>query len=152
MHSVSNKGPYILYIEDNAEDVEILRSALEGTLYSFNIIHISDGLKALDFLEQSKQFNRFPEIIFLDVNLSKMNGKEVVVCLKADKDIARIPLTILSASNLDADIAYFRKFQVPYIIKQGDHRRFREEVIEVMKGLLAFDYDFSSSRKNTDAA
>lgn len=152
MYSLNNNGPYILYIEDDAEDVELLKYALAGSPYAFDVVHIPDGPAALDFLEHSKLYNRFPEVIFLDVNLSKMNGKEILVCLKADKDISKIPLTIVSTSNLDSDIAYFRNFHVPYIVKAGDVNRFRDDVGEVMKGLLAFDYDFMHSRKNIDAA
>lgn len=152
MHSVQNNRPYILYIEDDAEDVELLRYTLNATPFSFDIVHMPDGTEALDFLENSKQYNRFPEIIFLDINLPKMDGKEILLCLKADKDISRIPMTVLSTSSLDSDIAYFKGFHIPYIVKPGDVDRFKDEVTEIMRGLLAFDYDFSVSRKNTDAA
>jgi CheY-like chemotaxis protein len=144
--------PYFLYIEDDIEDVELLKVALADSQFDFDIVHLTTGVEALNFLQECKQYSRFPELIFLDVNLSKMDGKETLVCLKADKDIARIPLTILSTSNLDTDISYFRKFQVPYIVKPGDVSRFKEELSEVMKGLLAFDVDFFASRKRTDAA
>ena len=153
MHSYSSNGrPYLLYIEDDAEDVELLKYTLTETPFAFDIVHISNGPEALDFLEHSKQYNRFPEVIFLDVNLPKMDGKEVLLCLRADKDIARIPLTVLSTSNNGSDINYFQDYKIPYIVKPGDVTRFKTEVVEVMRGLLAFDYDFTASRKKTDAA
>jgi chemotaxis family two-component system response regulator Rcp1 len=143
MYSMINSRPYILYVEDDVEDVELLRYTLDETPFAFGITHITNGPEALDFLERCKQYNRFPEMIFLDINLSKINGKEVLICLKADKDIARIPVTVLSTSTLESDIAYFRKYHIPYIVKPGDVRKFKDEVSEVMKGLLAFDYDLS---------
>jgi CheY-like chemotaxis protein len=149
---MNESRPYFLYIEDDVEDVELLKLALADSQFDFDIVHLSTGVDALNFLQECKQYSRFPELIFLDVNLSKMDGKETLVCLKADKDIARIPLTILSTSNLDSDISYFRKFQIPYIVKPGDVNRFKDELSEVMKGLLAFDVDFIASRKKTDAA
>jgi two-component system, chemotaxis family, response regulator Rcp1 len=152
MFLMNDSRPYFLYIEDDVEDVELLKHVLTDSVFDFNIIHLTTGVEALNFLQECKRYSRFPELIFLDVNLSKMNGKETLVCLKADKDIAKIPLTILSTSNLDTDISYFRKFHIPYIVKPGDVNRFKDELSEVMKGLLAFDVDFSSSRKKTDAA
>lgn len=152
MRPMIEPKPYFLYIEDDAEDVELLKYVLAKTQFDFNIIHLTNGVEALNFLEECKQYSRLPELIFLDVNLSKMNGKETLVCLKADKDIARIPLTILSTSNLDTDISYFRKFHIPYIVKPGDVNRFKDELHEVMRGLLAFDVDFSAPRANIDAA
>jgi CheY-like chemotaxis protein len=141
MYPMNNSRPYILYVEDDAEDVELLKYILAGTPFDFGITHISNGPDALDFLEQCKQYNRLPEMIFLDINLSKINGKELLICLKADKDIARIPVTVLSTSTLESDITYFRKFHIPYIVKPGDVRKFKDAVTEVMRGLLAFDYD-----------
>jgi CheY-like chemotaxis protein len=149
MYSVTNIRPYILYIEDDVEDVELLKYTLAETSFAFDIVHITNGPEALDFLDHSKHYNRLPEVIFLDVNLSKMDGKEILLCIKADKDIGRIPLTVLSTSSHDADIAYFRNFHVPYIIKPGDVNRFKEDLTDVIKGLLALDVDFSVSRKNT---
>ena len=149
MLSLNNTRPYVLYIEDDVEDVELLKYTLTETPFAFDIVHMSNGPEALDFLEHSKLYNRFPEVIFLDVNLPKMDGKEILLCLKADKDIARIPLTILSTSNHEADVRYFHDFRIPYITKPGDVNKFKDDVVEVMKGLLAFDYDFSVSRRNT---
>jgi CheY-like chemotaxis protein len=131
----SNSKPYLLYIEDDEEDVELLKYVLANTRYNFEVMHLPTGDEALNFLEQSKQYNRLPEMIFLDINLPRMDGKETLVCLKADKVIGKIPVTVLSTSNLDSDIRYFRKFHVPYIVKPGDVHRFKEELFEVMKGL-----------------
>jgi CheY-like chemotaxis protein len=144
--------PYVLYIDDDVEDVELLKHALADTQFRFEIIHLSNGADALDFLAKSKRYNRLPELIFLDVNLPKMDGRETLVCLKADYDLAKLSIVVLSTSNRDADIKFFGKFHVPYIVKPGDINKFREDLVEVLKGLLAFDVDFSSSRKNIDAA
>jgi CheY-like chemotaxis protein len=152
MISVNDSKPYFLYIEDDEEDVELLKYVLEGTQFDIEMIHRTNGVDALDFLEKCKLYNRLPELIFLDINLSKMDGRETLLCLKADKDIGRIPVTILSTSSLDKDVAYFRQFHVPYIVKPGDINRYKEEVIDVMKCLLAFEYDFNSLNKNSDAA
>jgi CheY-like chemotaxis protein len=152
MHTVNTAKPYLLYIEDDADDVELLKYTLAETRAPFEVVHISDGDIALNFLEQAKQYGRLPELIFLDVNLMNLNGKETLLCLKADKELGKIPAVILSASNHDPDINYFRNFQVPYIVKPGDVNRFKEEVTDVMKRLLAYEGAFSASTQNIDAA
>ncbi|HEX6915457.1 MAG TPA: response regulator [Chitinophagaceae bacterium] len=139
MHSINLSRPYILYVEDDADDVELLQHALAGTEFDFQLVHHTNAVDALEFLERSKRFNRLPELIFLDINMARMDGRETLVCLKADKDIARIPLTILSTSTLDSDRNYFGRYHIPYIVKPGDVNQFKSELLEVMSGLLSFD-------------
>jgi CheY-like chemotaxis protein len=128
--------PFILYIEDDIEDVELLMHVLQHLNCDIEIVHMSDGIKALEFLEQSKQYRLMPEMILLDINMSKLNGKETFVCLQADKTFARIPVVVLSTSNLPEDINYFKKFSIPYIIKPGEINRFKEELSVVLEKLL----------------
>jgi CheY-like chemotaxis protein len=149
MISQSGKS-YILYVEDDIEDVELLKHVLEHTDFEIDVVHVADGEKALRLLEQVKDSKHFPEIIFLDINLPKMDGKETFVCLQADKAFARIPVVVLSTSSLPADSDYFKKFQIPYIVKPGDVNRFKENLIEVMNGILPVDsYIASHNRANT---
>jgi len=72
--------------------------------------------------------------------------------MKEEMDILKVPIVLLSTSKLVSDIQYFAKYHIPYIIKPGDVKKFREDLVDVLKGLLAFEYNFQSSRKNTDAA
>jgi two-component system, chemotaxis family, response regulator Rcp1 len=125
--------PLIIYIEDDIEDVELLKDVFDHIEFKCELIHFWDGVSALEFLEQSKNTRQLPDLILLDINLSKLDGKETFVCLKADKSLTRIPVVILSTSNLDTDVDYFKKYQVPYLIKPGDINRFKEEVSFVLK-------------------
>jgi CheY-like chemotaxis protein len=124
--------PQIIYIEDDIEDVELLQDVFEHIEFRCELIHFRDGVSALEFLEQSKDIRQLPDLILLDINLSKLNGKETFVCLKADKSFARIPVVVLSTSNLDTDKDYFKKYHVPYLIKPGDINRFKEEISIVL--------------------
>jgi CheY-like chemotaxis protein len=126
----------VLYIEDDIEDVELLKHVLLECESELEITHFSNGEAALDYLEKAKEFNRFPDIIFLDINMSRMNGKETLVCIKADKRMARLPIAILSTSTSDADKDYFRKLNIPYISKQGDLDSFERSILSVLKPLL----------------
>jgi len=152
MYDLKQSEPYFLYVEDDAEDVELLQHALSDSAYDLKIVNAKNGEEACSLLENSKDFSRLPEVIFLDVNMPRLDGKETLLCFKADKDIARIPVIVLSTSNREADMRYFKDFHVPYLVKPGDVKEFKENLHEVLKGLLAFDFDFKSANKNTDAA
>lgn len=126
----------VLYIEDDIEDVELLKHVLRNFESAIEIIHFSNGEAALVYLEKAKEFNNFPDVIFLDINMSRMNGKETLVCIKADKRMARLPAVILSTSTSDADKDYFGKLNIPYISKQGDIDSFERSVLSVLQPLL----------------
>jgi CheY-like chemotaxis protein len=130
---------YILYVEDDIEDVELLKHVLDHTNFEIEVVHVPDGEKAMRLLEEAKETRQFPEMIFLDINLPKLDGKETFVCLQADKSFARIPVVVLSTSTMSSDVNYFSKFQVPYLVKPGDVNSFKENLIEVMNGVLPMD-------------
>lgn len=126
----------ILYIEDDFEDVELLKHVLRDVTSEIEITHFTNGETALEFLEKAKELNNFPDIIFLDINMSRMNGKETLVCIKADKRMARIPIAILSTSTSESDKSFFRKLNIPYISKKGDLDKLEEEILSVLQPLL----------------
>ncbi len=127
---------YILYIEDDPEDVELLDHVLQEKNLPIRIVQMLNGADALDFLEKAKVMNLLPEMILLDINMPKLDGKETFVCIKADKRLARIPLAVLSTSNLDMDTSYFKKYHIPYIIKPGDTKKFGQEIMELIKRVI----------------
>jgi CheY-like chemotaxis protein len=96
----------ILMVEDNPADVELTKEAFsEGKLS--NTLHIvNDGEEALDYVYKRGRFTdvETPDIILLDLNLPKINGREVLATLKADEDLCSIPVIILSSSEDSADI------------------------------------------------
>ena len=96
----------ILLIEDSSTDVLMIREALsEGKL--LNKIHVAeDGVEALDFLHKRGKFasSPRPNLILLDLNLPRKNGREVLAEIKADEDLKRIPVVMLTTSSAEEDI------------------------------------------------
>jgi CheY-like chemotaxis protein len=134
--SLLSSKPCILYVEDDIEDVELLTFILGELSFDCRLVHAYDGIQAMDLLEQLKENNSLPDLVLLDINLSKLNGKEVLVCIKADKKLARIPVVILSTSNAGTDMSFFRRLNIPYIIKPGDIKVYKSEISEVLASLL----------------
>lgn len=129
--------PYLLYIDDDYEDVELLHHVLDGSEISLPIVNATNGVEALDFLETAKQNNHLPELILLDINMPRLNGKETFALLKADRQLSRLPVIVVSTSRLSSDIAYFNNLDVPYIVKHGDLKTYKQEITGLLKANVA---------------
>jgi CheY-like chemotaxis protein len=96
----------ILLVEDNPADIEITRRALEKGQVMNELIVARDGQEALDILFAAKNGEaRCPGLILLDLNLPKVDGREVLEKIKTDPKLKRIPVVILTVSNQDKDVA-----------------------------------------------
>ncbi|MBA3855954.1 MAG: hypothetical protein C0507_03500 [Cyanobacteria bacterium PR.3.49] len=109
----------ILHVEDNCADSDLLKEAFEsiGIAATLNVTH--DAKQALSGLENSlKGDGQCPDIIVLDLNLPKMDGREMLKRLKEHPHLRRIPVVILSTSNLEQDISYcYENYCNSYIVK-----------------------------------
>ncbi len=106
MHNPKPKHIEILLVEDSPADVLIAREALSEAKL-LNTIHVAeDGVQALDFLYQRGQFAAVPrpDLILLDLNLPRKNGREVLAEIKADDSLKTIPVVVLTTSNAEEDI------------------------------------------------
>ncbi len=102
----SVQGIEILLVEDNPGDVRLTREALRDGKIVNNLYVAVDGVEALAFLRREGKFKDAvrPELILLDLNLPKKDGREVLAEIKADNDLKRIPVVILTSSEAEQDI------------------------------------------------
>jgi CheY-like chemotaxis protein len=100
------KNIEILLVEDSPADVIITREALsEARLY--NTIHVAeDGVEALEFLRKQGKFTAAPrpDLILLDLNLPRKNGREVLAEIKDDPNLKSIPVVVLTTSRAEEDV------------------------------------------------
>ena len=121
----------ILMVEDNPGDVRLTREALKGGKV-WNEIHVvTDGVAALDFLRQQPPYEKAPrpDLVLLDLNLPKKDGREVLSEIKGDPVLRPIPVVILTTSKAEEDI--LRTYDLHancYITKPGDFSSFVELV------------------------
>ena len=96
----------ILLVEDDAGDVELTREGLAAGKLFVNLQTVDDGIKALRFLKREEPYSNAvrPDIILLDLNLPRMDGRETLKQIKADKQLRSIPIVVLTTSEADADI------------------------------------------------
>ncbi|HSA89509.1 MAG TPA: response regulator [Burkholderiales bacterium] len=104
---VERNGPIeILLVEDNPGDVRLTREALkEGKVYS-NLHTVKDGVEAMQFLRRQGKYSSVPrpDIILLDLNLPKKDGREVLQEIKTDDSLKRIPVVVLTTSKAEEDV------------------------------------------------
>jgi CheY-like chemotaxis protein len=127
----------ILLVEDNPADVRLTREALkEGKVYN-NLHWAKDGVEALDFLHQQGRHAAAPrpDIILLDLNLPKKDGREVLQDIKKDDKLKRIPVVILTTSKAEEDVLKSYNLHANcYVTKPVD----LEQFIVVVKSIDMF--------------
>jgi chemotaxis family two-component system response regulator Rcp1 len=96
----------ILLIEDNPGDVDLARAALEDSKVCNILQVVNDGEEAMTFLRQKGKHKDAPrpDLVLLDLNLPKKDGREVLAEIKSDPDLRRIPVVILTISKDEEDI------------------------------------------------
>ena len=96
----------ILLVEDNEGDARLAKEAMRDSKISNTIHHVSDGVEAMAFLRKEGKYadTPRPDLILLDLNLPRKDGREVLADIKEDEDLKRIPVVILTVSNDEADI------------------------------------------------
>lgn len=109
MHHVSNttlKPVEILLVEDSPSDAELTQEALSEGIILNNLHHVEDGVEALAFLYRQGKYLSVPrpDLILLDLNLPKKDGREVLEHIKTDPSLKMIPVIILSTSSAEGDI------------------------------------------------
>ena len=122
----------LLLAEDNPSDTELILESLSGLRE--RVFTVEDGVEALDFLFSRGRFagraqSSMPRVVMLDVKLPKIGGFEVLRALRADPRTRRIPVVMLTSSNLERDVA--RGYELganSYVQKPVDFDRFRETV------------------------
>jgi CheY-like chemotaxis protein len=124
----------ILLIEDNEGDLELAKEAFERADLK-NKIHVAtDGQEALDFLYKRNNFEGVPtpHIILLDLNLPRVNGRDVLQQIKQDETLRRIPVIVLTSSQSDKDLLDCYTLQANcYIVKPVDAMKFMDIVQRV---------------------
>lgn len=125
--------PYILLVEDSADDVELTKRAFSKNHIVNDVVVLNDGAEACRFLFEDKCDGRnFPQFILLDLKLPKLSGLEVLERIKQDARTAMIPTVILTSSKQEEDrLAGYRLGVNSYVRKPVDFNEFVEAVRQV---------------------
>jgi two-component system, chemotaxis family, response regulator Rcp1 len=136
--NISDARPIeILLVEDSPSDAKLTLEALEAGKIANNLNHVIDGVEAMDYLRQRGKHSKAkrPDLIMLDLNLPRMDGRDVLKELKSDTLLKTIPIIVLTTSRADKDILQSYELNANcYITKPVDFPSF----IDVVKSIEQF--------------
>jgi CheY-like chemotaxis protein len=130
----------ILLVEDNPADIRLVEEAFKESEINTELSVVKDGVEAMEFLKHGKDYETspVPDLILLDLNLPRKDGREVLKEIKGDNNLKHIPVVILTTSSTEEDIyETYAHHANSYIVKPANVSRF----IETMKNLE--DYWFN---------
>ena len=116
-----------LLVEDNPGDVRLTQEALRDAKIRNRVSVVEDGVEALAFLRRQGRYAEMPrpDVILLDLNLPRKDGREVLAEIKADPDLRRIPVVILTTSEAEEDILRAYNLNANcYVTKPVDFQQF----------------------------
>jgi len=124
----------ILLVEDSPADVRLTKEALKEAKVLNHLHVVNDGEKAMDFLHKRGDYSGAvgPDVILLDLNLPRMDGREVLAKVKSDPALRRIPVVILTTSQAEQDILQSYDLHANcYITKPVDLDQFMDVVRQI---------------------
>jgi two-component system response regulator len=134
---MENQAIEILLIDDNMNDAELMIRALKKNNLANKLVHLKDGVEALDFVFckgsfAERNFNNRPKVIFLDLKMPRIDGLEVLETIKKNDDTKSIPVVILTSSKQDPDIRKCYDLGASsYIVKPVGFDNFSKAVAEL---------------------
>jgi CheY-like chemotaxis protein len=127
----------ILLVEDNPGDVRLTQEALKEAKFRNTVHVVGDGVEALAYLRQQGKYSTAtrPHMVMLDLNMPRMDGREVLEAIKKDPDLRRIPVVVLTSSQAETDIARaYELYANCYVTKPVDIDHF----LQVVKSIEEF--------------
>ena len=110
----------VLLVEDSPGDVRLTQEAFRDINTAVQLHVVSDGVEAMAFLRHEGAYVNAPrpDLALLDLNLPRMDGREVLACIKADERLKTIPIVVLTTSDREEDVAKSYQLQANcYLIK-----------------------------------
>jgi CheY-like chemotaxis protein len=131
MHDDQSEAIEVLLVEDDPGDVLMTREAFEQHKLRNTLHVVSDGVEALSFLRQEGEYADVPrpDLVLLDLNLPRKDGREVLAEIKADPQLRRTPVVVLTTSEAEEDV--LRSYDLhanAYVAKPVDFDRFIDVV------------------------
>jgi CheY-like chemotaxis protein len=123
----------ILLAEDSPQDVEMTLAAMDEFELANEVAVVSNGAEALDYLYGRGKFaahgNGLPVVVLLDLKMPKVDGLEVLRTLKADPELRRIPVVMITSSREEQDLVRSYDMGVnAYVVKPVDFKQFTDSV------------------------
>ena len=134
---MEEKDKIIFLVEDNRADIRLIQEVMKNSSISHQLITVRNGMDAMAYLRQEGEYADAlrPDLIVLDLNLPKKDGREVLAEIKADPNLKRIPVVVLTTSRNEEDIFYSYDLHVNCYITKS---RNLSELFKIVQGIEDF--------------
>ncbi|MBE9028959.1 response regulator [filamentous cyanobacterium LEGE 11480] len=134
---MATDGKTIFLVEDNRGDIRLIQEALKTTGAQHQVVVARDGVEAMTYLRSLSQTPQAvpPDLILLDLNLPKKDGREVLAEIKADPALMHIPVIVLTTSQNEEDIAHSYDLHVNCYIAKS---RNLKDLFKIVRGIEEF--------------
>jgi len=133
----NERSAEVLLVEDNPADVDLTRESLDEARVLCNLHVTTNGVEAMRFLRKEEEYTvaPTPDLVLLDLNLPKMDGREVLEKCKNDEQLRRIPIVVLTSSQAEIDIQKAYDLHAnSYVVKPVDLDQF----VDIMGSIGGF--------------
>ncbi len=114
------KKPYFLYVEDDEDDVLLLKDMLRLAGSQSEVIAVKNGFEAIEFLQQIKKGCTYPSLIILDMNMPRLSGKETLEFLKTDDIYCLIPVLMFSVNENEDNVQFCKHLGTETLTKPNN--------------------------------
>ena len=123
----------VLYADDDADDVELFQEILREIDRSILFLYAADGLQALRVLREAIVL---PDVVFLDINMPLINGKECLTEIRRDENLKTIPVVMYSTSSTEQEVVQCLQLGASdYLCKAANYDKLREDLEAILKNL-----------------
>ena len=147
MKKFNGNPAVILLVEDNEGDARLAKEALKDGKVNNQLHHVRDGIECMSFLQKEGEFAQAPrpDLILLDLNMPRMDGREVLDAINQDADLSIIPVVVLTTSQSEIDIVKSYDLNANcYISKPVDFEQF----VTVVRSIETFWFSIVSLPDN----
>lgn len=131
----------VLLVDDDQDDIDLFQLAFSKVKVKSNVSFLKNGLEAIEYFQNPE--NEIPSILFLDLNMPLMGGKEVLYKLRADERFRNLPIAIYSTSNSEGDIEDTLSLGANiYIVKPYNFTK----LVEIIEKVLKVQWQYETSQ------
>ncbi len=139
----------ILLVEDNVRDARLAEETLKDSKINNSLYHVEDGEEAMRFLRRQAEYSdaTHPDLVLLDLNLPRKDGREVLAEIKEDSKLKLVPVVVMTTSEAERDLVKSYDLHAnAYVVKPIDLERF----IEVVQSIEVFWFTIVKLPPNVD--
>lgn len=122
----------ILWADDDADDLMLIREVLVDTNHDYEIIEVNNGKEVLNYLHEADEKNNFPCLIILDMNMPVLSGRDTLAILKNSEKFKSIPVVVFTTSNSELDRMFCKRYGVEMVTKPPEFKALHDIVNKLL--------------------